>query len=97
MEPSRTTPDKVGRDPEPQGPFPSFVFFGDEQDTTDSMLFGGILIRRQTLKALDDGVTAAKVAVGLDPYDPVKPSPPRKPVYAAQRSLPPKSGVPVTR
>lgn len=66
---------------------PSFVFFADEQDTADSMLFGGYLIHREKLYHLDQGVAEAKTSVGLPPDAPVKWSPPETPSYKALRDL----------
>lgn len=66
---------------------PSFVYFADEQDTTESMLFGGFLVHRQKLSLLDEGMANIKKDVGLSPRDPIKWSPPDDGHYAGQRSL----------
>lgn len=41
---------------------PSFVFFGDEQDTGESLLFGGFFLSRAKLFLLDGQVAAAGLA-----------------------------------
>jgi len=67
----------------------SYLFFGDEQDSSRSLLFGGFLIKREKLSTLDDGVVQAKRDAGLDADDPVKWSPPQDPAYEPQRALSP--------
>ena len=69
---------------------PSYVYFADEQDTRRSLLFGGLLIHREKLHLLDEGMAEAKSSVGLPANAPIKWSPPNSHEYAAQRALDPK-------
>jgi hypothetical protein len=66
---------------------PTYVYFADEQDTRDSMLFGGVLVHRQKLADLDDGIAKIKESVGLAERNPIKWSPSDSDAYAAQRNL----------
>jgi len=68
---------------------PSHVYFADEQDTTESLLFGGYFVHREKLAILDQAVEAAKKEVGLPPETAIKASPPNTPSFARLRKLPP--------
>ncbi len=68
---------------------PSYAYFADEQDTMDSLIFGGYFVHRERLSILDQAVEAAKNDVGLPPETPIKASPPNTPAFAALRNLPP--------
>lgn len=71
------------------GMMPSYVYFADEQDSRESLLFGGFLVHREQLSLLDEAVARAKTDVGLPPHASIKASPPDTPSYAAQRGLSP--------
>ena len=66
---------------------PSYVYFADEQDTTDSLLFGGYFIHREKLVILDRAVEAVKKDVGLPPESAIKASPPNNSTYTSLRNL----------
>jgi|GEM_PF-1894378 len=66
---------------------PSHVYFADEQDTRESLLFGGYCVHRERLTLLDQEVEAAKRSVGLDAENAIKASPPQTVSFMKLRSL----------
>lgn len=66
---------------------PSYVYFADEQDSVESLLFGGVFVHREKLVILDRGMADVKRAFGLTERDPVKWSPRQEEAYKPQRDL----------
>ncbi len=67
----------------------SFIYFADEQAERECYLFGGYVIGKQHLKALDEQVRSLKQKFGIPPDAPVKFSPPPdNPRYDAERQVP---------